>query len=100
MMTLTDAQRIVALYGKLENAKKRLAEIDSARADGTGISVLFKQKNRSGNWGDVDGLKYVAMFRTGELNDIAAIVLARLSDEVAAQKRQIERELLWLGACP
>jgi hypothetical protein len=101
MLTLTDAKRIVVLFEQLQHTKKRLAEIELARTKGTKLSLTFNVKDPdSRGWGDVEGLKYGATFHAGELNDIAAIILARLSDQVAAQKRQIERDLLALGACP
>lgn len=100
MVTLEQAQKIVSLFSQLDSVNKRLAEINASRDDGMSISISFKNKNRDGRcWGDVEGLKYSATFRdAGRLNDIAAIVLARLSDDMAARKRAIERQLDELGA--
>lgn len=98
MTTRDDAVKIVALFGQLDSINKRLAEIDATRAKGTQISVSFKMKNPEGNWGDIDGLKYNANFRTGDLNGIAATILGRLSEQAAEQKRKIEHDLAALGA--
>lgn len=99
MTTLDQAKEIVALFSQLDGVNKRLAEIATARRDGTSISIYFKNENRENNWGDVEGLKYETTFhRAGDLNDIAAIVLARMSDEVASRKRKIKRRLEELGA--
>lgn len=98
MTTLDDAKQIVSLFSKLDSLNKRLAEIEETRISGTHISVSFKQRNPEGRWGDIDGLKFGTTFPAGEPSDIASIVLARLSDHVAAQKRQVERELAALGA--
>lgn len=99
MVTLKQAEEIVSLHSQLKSVNERLAEIEAARENGTSITVYFKNKNPENRWGDVDGLKYARTFQqAGELNNIASIVLARLSDEVAAQKRKIERRLDDLGA--
>lgn len=97
MSPLEKAQRIIALHGIIKSLSNRLAEIDIARADGVEISISFKVKNKSNPaWGASDGLKYQRSALSdspGDLGDIAAIVLARLSDEVAQKKRQAEFEL-------
>lgn len=98
MTTLDDAKQIVLLFSKLDSLNRRLAEIEEMRASATHIAVSFKRENPEARWGDVDGLKFSTTFPAGEPNDIATIVLARLSDQVAAQKRQVERELAALGA--
>ena len=98
MTTLGDAKQIVLLFSKLDSLNRRLAEIEEMRASATHIAVSFKRKNPEARWVDVDGLKFSTTFPAGELDDIASIVLARLSDRVAAQKRQVERELAALGA--
>lgn len=100
MTTLGDAKQIVLLFSKLDSLNRRLAEIEEMRASATHIAVSFKQKNPEGRWGDIDGLKFAETFSAGSPTGIASIVLARLSDHVAAQKRQVERELAALGARP
>lgn len=98
MTTLDEAKQIVLLFSKLDGLNKRLAEIEEARSSGTHIAISFKMKNPEGRWGDIDGLKFNETFPSGEASDIASIVLARISDRVAAQKRKVECELASLGA--
>lgn len=99
MTTLHDAKRIVELFASLESLNARLASIEETRQQGTTISVEFQIKNKQGSWGDMAGVKYSTRFQSaGNLSDIAAIVLARLSDDVAHKKRKVERELRDLGA--
>lgn len=94
MTPLQRAERIIVLHKSIASLDDRLKEIDRARNFGKSIRITFKLQNPTSGWGDVDGLVYErGTLTAGNLGDIAAIVLARMSDEVARKKRDAEFEL-------
>lgn len=98
MTPLEKAERIIALHKTIESLNKRLSEIEWARTHGRKVYIKFWVENPNNKWTPAEGVSYEkSCLVNGDIGDIAAIVLARMSDEVGQKKRQAERELRDLG---
>lgn len=91
MTPLERARRIIDLHQAIKGREEYLASIEKARKQAIKLEVAF-YANTSSSFAEKT-LSFQQGFSSGSLTDIAAIILARLSDEHAAKLRILKSQL-------